>query len=112
MPDASGQIEAVALGSSSVKVGAGIVSAFIIAATAWAITMDRQNVRINVALENIQKQLDNTTTKLDSLNTIEKRVTRIEDNRFTTRDAEAMMDRCTQVEERVRVLELNTRKRR
>ena len=88
MPDETGQIAAVTLWSSSVKVIIGIAAsvacAFIVGTIGWAVMIDRQNVRISFALENIKEKLDSNSVvlnvKLLEVAAIEKRVTLLEFN--------------------------------
>ena len=97
--DASGEMVAHISfwGEHGGKIAAGIATAFLLGAGAWAVQMDRQSVRIGYALEQIQNQLKEQNGRLGELNQLEKRVTRIEDNRFTERDAEKIRLRSVEM---------------
>lgn len=94
------------------KIAASMVAAFLVGAGAWAVQMDRQSVRIGMSLEQIQVSLVKQSQKLDELNQLEKRVTRIEDNRFTDSDAKVFMKKCEGLDSRIRTLEDRVRRRR
>lgn len=87
-------------------VSAGIITAVVLGAGAWAVAQDRQSTRINMGLEVIQGQLDRQSLQLTELNLIEKRVTRIEDSRFTDEDADIITKRYEDLRLRVSALEL------
>ena len=68
-----------------------ILAALIITGTVsiggWALQMDRSSQKIQYQLDNITLQLDQRNSKLNLVYELDKRITRIEDTRFSADDA-------------------------
>ena len=77
---------------------AGLLTLFFGFAGAWALQMDRQSVEITTKLDGISQQIG----KIEG---IDKRVSRIEDTRFSNDDADKIDARLRELEKRVTQLE-------
>ena len=84
---------------------AALVTAGMIGGFGWAMSMQQQMQHLAFSMTAIQKELEYRNEKLGELRELEKRVTRIEDTRFTEADAEKLQASIEELRMRVRVVE-------